>query len=91
MAFIITTEGKKVEIEPKNGKDFKWEEMKEIVDGYIEIVPSSQAGCVVVLNEEGLYREDLPWNPVAVEYLRPDVLCMGIRGNVLVCKSNQIR
>lgn len=38
MATVYETDGSTREVAPKNGKDFKLDELNEIVHGYIEIV-----------------------------------------------------
>lgn len=89
MAQIIKTNGEIVEVEPKNGKDFKLKELQAIVDGYIEIVwlPNEK---IMVINEDGKLRE-LKENAKATDiYLNafgyPDVIV----GDVLICDANQV-
>lgn len=38
MAKIIYTDGREVDVTPKNGTDFSLEELQEVVGGYIEII-----------------------------------------------------
>lgn len=40
------------EVSPKNGKFFSYDELKEFVGGYIEIVPLP-SGKSIIVNEEG--------------------------------------
>lgn len=48
MAKIYKTTGEVIEVEPKNGKDFKLKELQEIVHGYIELVNYSPTQYMVV-------------------------------------------
>lgn len=89
MAKIIKTNGDEIEVAPKNGKDFKLEELNEIVDGYIEIVwlPNDE---IMVVNEDGKLRK-LPVNQKATEiyfnaFNYPDIIV----GDVLLCNANQV-
>lgn len=75
------------EVKPANGTDFRLEEMKAIVGGYIEIVFSIKANekYIMVVNEEG-FLEGLPYNSVA------SLLAgMSICGDVLVCPRQAIK
>lgn len=87
---IIKTNGSVVKVEPKNGSDFKLDELKEVVNGYIEIITLND-GNYMVVNEEGKIN-GLEYNPIAT-----GILC-GARGfgdfvvgNVLVCKTSEIK
>lgn len=51
MATLIKADGTRTEIQPKNGTDFKLEELQEYVDGYIEIV-NLRNGEILVINED---------------------------------------
>ena len=52
MATLIKADGTRTEIQPKNGTNFKLEELQEYVDGYIEIV-NLRNGEILVINEDG--------------------------------------
>src|SRR6266700_1117852 len=52
MATILYPDGRHEEVSPVNGKDFKSDELHNIVGGYIEIIPTLD-GRIMVLNEEG--------------------------------------
>lgn len=89
MAKIIKANGEQVEVAPKNGKDFKLEELKAIVNGWVEVVwlPNDE---IMVINEEGKLL-GLPMNLTATgiyydAFGYPD----SIVGDVLLCKSNQV-
>jgi hypothetical protein len=71
MAKIIKTDGQIVPVEPKNGKDFKLEELQRIVGGYIQLFYlANESGEVMVMNEEGKI-EGLPLNEKATELAEP--------------------
>ena len=57
MATLIKADGTRTEIQPKNGTDFKLEELQAYVDGYIEIV-NLRNGEILVINEDGKDRYD---------------------------------
>ena len=84
MANVIKADGQTYEKQPKNGRDFKLEELKAIVNGYIEIV-YLRDGRLMVVNEEGLL-ERLPYNAAA-----SILACETIVGDVLVCDRKQIK
>ena len=90
MAKIIKTTDEVIEVEPKNGTDFRLEELKEIVGGYIQIVYLSNDE-IMVMDEEGkLKHKDL--NLIASKRFRKDVNRYdSVVGDVLVCKNNQIK
>lgn len=89
MAKIIKANGEIIDVNPKNGKDFKLYELQKIVDGYIEVVwmPYDK---IMVVNEDGKIRH-LPVNEKATKIYQD---CFGfsdiIVGDVLVCDSNQV-
>lgn len=85
MATIYKTDGKAIEIEPKNGNDFQLEELKSVVGGFIEIV-HLRDGRLMVVNEEGRL--------IGLRYNRMATLLYGhdiIVGDVLVCEKKQIK
>jgi hypothetical protein len=84
MAKIVKTTGEIIEISPKNGTDFKYDELHSVVDGYIEIVrlPHDE---IMVVNEEG-----------CLIGLEPNIIASVLAntcivGDVLVCKSNEVK
>lgn len=85
MANIYKTTGEVIEVEPKNGKDFKLKELQEIVHGYVELVNFSPTEYMVV-NEEG-HLIDLPLNPSATILYKKDLIV----GDVLICNKSQIK
>lgn len=52
MAKLIKTDGTIQEVKPNNGKFFSYEELKEFVEGMVEMVPLPN-GKVIIVNEEG--------------------------------------
>ena len=91
MATLYKTDGTKVEVSPANGKDFKYDELKGFVEGYIEIVNLGKKK-VMVVNEEGKLM-NLPVNNEATRIMA-EMLPMSrdyIVGNALVCKTSEIK
>ena len=67
--------------------DFTLEELREFVGGYVELLcPPSNAGAVLMVNEEGRLR-DLPFNEIASAVFGQDFIV----GDVLLCHKSQIR
>jgi len=88
MAQFIKSNGSEVELKPENGKHFSLKELQGCVDGFIEIVESSD-GRLIVLNEEGKLK-GLPVNQKAstlYKYAGHDVIV----GDVLICNKKEIR
>ena len=90
MAKIYKTDGDVCDIEPNNGTDFQLEELQKIVGGFIEIA-DLRNGQIMIINEEGKIMS-LPYNERATELYRKKV-CKGdfIAGDVLICKSEEVR
>ena len=91
MAQIIKTTGEVIEVAPKNGTDFSLEELKTIVDGWIEIV-NLRDGRLLCLDEEGKLKGK-ERNHVATDiYHQALPLCRKdfIVGDVLLCNEDQI-
>lgn len=84
MATIYKTDGTEENVQPKNGKDFKLEELQPVVEGYIEIV-RLRDGRLMIVNEEGMLMK-LPYNRIASQIARQPIV-----GNVLVCDEGQIK
>ena len=98
MAKLIKTNGDILEVSPKNGTDFKLDELQAFVGGYIEIVnlldvsPLSIADAILVVNEEGKLN-GLPVNTVATAVYN---VCMQpyediVVGDVLLCSSDEVK
>ena len=90
MAQIIKTTGEVIKIAPNNGTDFSLEELKTIVDGWIEIV-NLRDGRLLCLDEEGKLKGK-ERNHVATDiYHQAFPQCKDfIVGDVLVCNEDQI-
>ena len=89
-ALWLKSNGEKITVEPKNGKDFKYEELREFVDGYIEMVYLKN-NEIMVVNEEGkLNNLDLNENATNV-YIQSYGLKDVIVGNVLLTKKKNIK
>lgn len=84
MAKWIKTSGETIEVQPKNGTDYSLEELQGFVGGYIEIVYLNN-DRIMVVNEEGII-ENLPFNEKASNIVR-----QLIAGDVLVCKSDEVK
>jgi hypothetical protein len=91
MATLIKADGTRREIQPKNGTDFKLEELQAYVDGYIEIV-NLRNGELLVINEEGKYIYDT--NNAATDLAHEHhALFPGdyINGDVVLCKDEEVQ
>lgn len=93
MAIIIKTTGETIEVKPKNGTDFQFDELKDIVGGYIEIIYLyNDKDEIMVMNEEGKFgcKFNSKATLLAKKYKaihESDYVC----GDVLVCKNNQVK
>jgi hypothetical protein len=89
MAIQYNVDGTEVEIQPRNGRDFSLEELKAVVNGWIEIVwygANLPTTHVLVVNEEGwILHPPLPYNPAA-----SFIAGQPIAGNVLYCKRSEV-
>lgn len=91
MATLIKADGTRTEIQPKNGTDFKLEELQEYVDGYIEIV-NLRNGEILVANEDGKDRYET--NRVATQLAHDNRALFGwdwIDGDVVHCKTEEVK
>lgn len=90
MAIIYRANGECEEVQPENGKDFKLEQLRAIVGGFIEVL-SINDDEIMVLNEEGKLLE-LDYNHEATRlycnrYRTNDYIV----GDVLICNNNEIK
>ena len=83
MAQLIRSNGELIEVTPKNGTDFKWEELKDMIGGYIEIV-RLRNGNMLVVDEEGKVKKR-PVNIVASQ-----LAGQAIVGDVVFCAIDQV-
>lgn len=63
---IIKADGTIMAIRPQNGTDYQLGELKDIVQGFIEIVSDRNGKEIMVLNEEGKLM-GLPFNRTATD------------------------
>lgn len=90
MATIYRANGTKEVIAPKNGTDFKFEELQKIVGGYIDIIRLDN-DQIMVINDEGKLMY-LPVNMEATEiYQRIYMIDDCIVGDVLICKDEEVK
>lgn len=92
MAKLIKTDGTIETVEPKNGTDFKLEELQGFVGGYIEIFQLYN-GNIMVLSEEGKLI-GLERNAVAELLAELAIQCPlndTFVGNVLLCKEEEVK
>jgi len=90
-AYHITVAGEITEIKPANGEDFKLEEVKSRVEGYIEVVNLNEEQIMIV-NEEGKFDKSYNMFATAIAHLHRaiaerDCIC----GNVVVCPSSMLK
>jgi hypothetical protein len=88
-AKIIYSNGKEVDVEPENGKDFKLAEMQKIVGGLIEIIYLDN-NQIMIVNEEGKL-ENLPLNQKATNIANNNHIIDLIVGDVLICDSKMVK
>ena len=91
MATLIRTNGTTQQIEPKNGTDFKLEELQKYVGGYIDIIRLNN-GEILVVNDEGKYTEEP--NEAATKLALEHVAIFDwdyISGDVVRCKDEQVQ
>lgn len=91
MAKLFRSNGTKQEIHPKNGTDFKLDELQEYVDGYIDII-DLRNGEILVINDDG--KERYPTNKAATKLaLEHGAIYVWdwIDGNVVHCKSEEVQ
>ena len=89
--FLIKPNGKREEVNPKNGTDFSLDELKGFVGGYIQILHMGR-GELMVINEEGKLK-NLPINKDATIFAKWKGVISSkdnIVGTVLICHKSQI-
>ena len=81
----LTDQGWRVEdVQPQNGTDFKLQELRDFVDGFIEVVELSPTEFLIA-NEESAIR-DFEYNPIASSLANEPIF-----GNVLICLKSQVQ
>lgn len=89
-ARVYNTNGDIVRVEPANGINFSFEELKEIGDGYFEIIQLSDRE-IMAINEDGKML-NLPINEHATEIYQELIYCNDyIAGIILICDKDQIK
>ena len=89
MAKIIKTDGTIEDV--KLDKENKLKHLQKLVGGFIEILHMDD-GRKLIVNEEGFIK-GLEDNPKATQVARtfaPKYLCMGIKGNAVVCEADEV-
>ena len=90
MAQIIKSNGETKTVEPKNGTDFKLEELQAIVGGYIQIAYLRDDEIMVMDDEGKLKEKDLNLQ-ASLRYRRDVNPYDSIVGDVLICNTNQVK
>lgn len=91
-SFLLRTNGKKEQVNPKNGTDFSLDELQGFVHGYIQIVHLGR-GEIMVINEEGKLM-NLPLNKDATIIAKWNGAISsrdGIVGNALLCHESMVK
>ena len=55
---IIPVDGEIKDIKPQNGKKYTLGELQELVEGFIEIIPSVTGDFSYVVNDNGMYSKE---------------------------------
>lgn len=97
MATLITTSGQEQKVTPANGKKFTLEELQNLVNGYIEVIPYSKSE-LALLDENALNKNPVPSpNPAAYQKLKDRMAKLGrvlmgnmLYGPVLIVKKSEM-
>ena len=86
---IYKTNGEVIEASPKNGKNYTYEELREIVGGFIQIIFLKDK--FMIINEEGKLN-NLPYNDNATVLYRANFrnTIDFIVGDALLCGKDKI-
>ena len=94
MAKVIFTDGTVKEITPKNGTDFSLEEIKEYINGFLEVVwLRDEHNNIMIIDEEGKIK-NLDSNITATDLAiqsKAIYPCDFIAGNAIVCSMDQFK
>ena len=86
----LKSNGEKIIVKPENGKDFKYEELRNFVGGYIETVYLKN-NEIMIVNEEGKINDlDINENATNV-YIQSYGVMDIIVGDVLLTKIKNIK
>lgn len=87
-AKLYKADGTILEVVPANGTDFKLDELKKMVGGYIEIV-SAGNGKIMVIDEEGKLKNK-PLNNACTMIFMQAGYYDTIVGDALVCDDEMV-
>ena len=91
MSKLVKVDGTVQDVLPKNGTDYKLDELKKFVDGYIEIVNLTD-GCIMVVNEDGAFTKKPNITATITAFMYNAISSDGIIfGDALVCKSSEVK
>ena len=92
MSKLIKVDGTVQDVLPQNGTDYKLDELKKFVDGYIEIVNLSD-GYIMVFNKNGAFTKKQPNMPATITALIYHAIRTDrtIFGDVLICKKEEVK
>ena len=90
MAQIIKSNGETKTVEPKNGTDFQLEELQAIVGGYVQIA-YLRDDEIMVMDEEGRLKDKDLNLRASLRYRRDVNPYDSVVGDVLICKTNQVK
>jgi len=76
---VISATNNTLEYIKITGKEVELEQLQNLVEGYIELVPLKHKYLLFIVNEEGLLY-DMPYNKLANKILGIDVV-----GNLIIC------
>ena len=90
MAQLLKSNGETKTVEPKNGTDFELSELQAIVGGYIQVA-YLRDDEIMVFDEEGKLKEKDLNLQASLRYRRDVNPYDSIVGDVLICKTNQVK
>lgn len=93
MAKVYFTDGTIKDITPKNNIDFKLEELKEYIEGFLEVIYLKDTENIMIIDEEGKIK-DLPFNKEAtIIAMKNNSIYPNdyITGNAIVCKFEEFK
>ena len=89
-AYLIAEEDEITRVNPKNGTDFKLEEIQKHVDGYIEVIRLSDV-WIMIVNEEGKFSKGYNSIATALAHLHHAIGSEDfIAGDAVICPSTML-
>lgn len=85
MATLYTPDGVQAVVKPRKGTHLMLDEAQGLVGGYVEVVPTSKKGVILLINEDGL-SQGLALNRQVVT--KWDLYVVG---NAIECKRSEFR